>query len=323
VSANANRSQARTDEKAAGPKPLSVATALWVINHGWVPVRVGYRDKIPTGGKGWQDERPTAADVARWGVCNVGVLLGAASNWLTDIDLDTPEAIGLAPHYLPPTWVFGRTSKPRSHWFYIAEGARSHKFLGIDDETMLEVRAESSDTSGHQTVIPPSIHVSGESIEWDPDCGDSMERPLVIAWPKLADAVAKLARATLYMRADGLTADQAIAAERAHVPKPPPKPVSRPRRQASGDVEKRARQYLAKLPESISHQGGHLALFRAAVALVRGFNLDEGAALALLEQEFNPRCQPEWRTKDLERKVRHAVERSRKPYGYLLDGGSR
>src|SRR5262249_46486699 len=45
---------------------------------------------------------------------NVGVMTGAPSGGLTDIDLDAPEAAAAADHLLPPTgWVFGRRGKPR------------------------------------------------------------------------------------------------------------------------------------------------------------------------------------------------------------------
>src|SRR5690606_32784070 len=58
---------------------------------------------------------------------NVGVRLGEPSGWLVDVDLDCAEAIALAPMFLPPTATFGRLSKPRSHWLYIAAGCRTRK----------------------------------------------------------------------------------------------------------------------------------------------------------------------------------------------------
>ncbi len=48
-----------------------------------------------------------------------GVLLGEPSLRLIDVDLDHPLTLELAASYLPPTnSIFGRTSKPRSHWLY-------------------------------------------------------------------------------------------------------------------------------------------------------------------------------------------------------------
>jgi hypothetical protein len=47
------------------------------------------------------------------------VQLGPKSGGLCDVDLDCTEAVVLAPAFLPPTHaVFGRKSKPRSHYLY-------------------------------------------------------------------------------------------------------------------------------------------------------------------------------------------------------------
>jgi len=70
------------------------------------------------------------------------------------------------------------------------------------------------------------------------------------------------------------------------------------------------------MPPSISGAGGHDALFRAAVALVRGFALTSAEALQLLA-EYNLRAKPSWSRRDLERKLTEA-SRSNVPTGYLL-----
>ncbi len=93
--------------------------------------------------------------------------------------------------------------------------------------------------------------------------------------------------------------------------------ASTPRGPGLSPVE-RASRYLATMPPSISGAHGHDALYRAALAL-HGFGLAEGAALALLRAEFNPRCKPTWSERDLTRKARE-VARSRFPAGYLLEG---
>jgi len=80
----------------------------------------------------------------------------------------------------------------------------------------------------------------------------------------------------------------------------------------------RARAYLAELPASVQGQGGHGAAFAAATALVRGFNLGEQDALALL-MEWNARCLPRWTESDLRHKLRSAAGSSSKPAGYLLN----
>jgi hypothetical protein len=98
----------------------------------------------------------------------------------------------------------------------------------------------------------------------------------------------------------------------------PEKPRTSKRGQAS--IRDRAIAYLATLPSAVSGQNGHLATYRAACALVHGYCLDESEALEILESHYNPRCDPPWKPKDLERKVAEAKKREhREPYGYLRD----
>lgn len=57
-------------------------------------------------------------------------MLGTPSGGLVDVDLDSPEAVCLAPHVLPETGAtFGRASKPRSHFLYIVPEA-----VGVNGE---------------------------------------------------------------------------------------------------------------------------------------------------------------------------------------------
>jgi hypothetical protein len=96
---------------------------------------------------------------------NIGILLGEPSIWLIDIDIDAPDAAGLADRFLPSTHaIFGRAGKQRSHWLYRAERpVTTAKFAEPMDGAMLvELRS-----SGCQTVFPGSIHPGGETIQWD------------------------------------------------------------------------------------------------------------------------------------------------------------
>lgn len=79
----------------------------------------------------------------------------------------------------------------------------------------------------------------------------------------------------------------------------------------------RASAYLAGMPVSISGQRGDAAAFRAAVALVRGFELSEEEALPLLSL-WNKDCLPPWREKDLRHKLRWAAKSTKVPAGCLL-----
>lgn len=133
---------------------------------------------IPAGEKGprlpgWGKLRLSLEDLPAYfgNHCNIGVILGSPSGELVDFDLDCVEALGIADLYLPPTGAeFGRKSKPRSHRLYISPGSVHEAFADpLDGSTLLELRAEGRDGGCHQTVFPPSVHESGESIQWASD----------------------------------------------------------------------------------------------------------------------------------------------------------
>lgn len=130
---------------------------------------------------------------------NIGVVLGAVSGGLADIDLDCAEAIELAPLVLPNTWTFGRASKPRSHWLYVVEGgARMRRYVD-GRETMVELRSGRAEDKRVQTVLPPSTHPSGEAVDWTEDA-DGTEGPRRVTAAELEEAVQKLAVACLFVR---------------------------------------------------------------------------------------------------------------------------
>jgi hypothetical protein len=80
----------------------------------------------------------------------------------------------------------------------------------------------------------------------------------------------------------------------------------------------RARRYLAALPPAVAGSHGDLHTFRVCCRLVRGFALDDGEALGLL-QEWNTRCQPPWTDGELEQKITSARRYGRERIGGLLE----
>ena len=80
---------------------------------------------------------------------------------------------------------------------------------------------------------------------------------------------------------------------------------------------RRARSYVDRMDPAIQGSGGSTQTLKVAIVLARGFALEPDDALALLA-EYNARCQPAWSARELEHKVRQAIQRSRLPYGYLL-----
>lgn len=169
---------------------------------GWRIVPVPYRAKAPSL-LGWPSFEAGPDIAEHFTAGNLGVILGASSGNLVDVDLDTPEAVELAPTFLPATWTFGRKSKPRSHWLYVVpEGARSRVFRDLPNvegkrATLLELRAGGS--KALQTVFPPSTHISGESIEWSEDA-DGTSAPRELSAAALAEHLEGLAVAVLLRR---------------------------------------------------------------------------------------------------------------------------
>ena len=159
---------------------------------GLCPVQLGQGEngKKPQSPK-WQESTFESVRPSTWPKGNnVGVLWGAPSGWIVDIDLDRMDAVQLAPDHLPPTLTYGRKGKPRSHWLFHCVGARNQTFKGVDGAMIVEVRA-----SKLQSMFVGSIHPkSGELVEWD-DNTQPVERSRIttIEWDELGGFVELLA----------------------------------------------------------------------------------------------------------------------------------
>ena len=137
--------------------------ALEYEQRGWTIVGLRRGSKNPDSNT-WTEGTPASAlrpdD-------NIGVLLGAPPSMLVDVDLDCKEALIGAPWLLPKTDCrFGRESRPESHWVY--QSTQTIRRIQYKNprtkELMLEIRGE-----GHQTMFPPSLHPSGERVQWASD----------------------------------------------------------------------------------------------------------------------------------------------------------
>src|SRR4051812_5938377 len=141
--------------------PLDIA--IRYIRRGWNPVPIPHRAKKPTD-HGWQHRIIDEASAPRFfngKAQNVGIILGPSSGGLTDVDLDCPEAVALAPYLLPETgMIFGRASNPASHYVYVTHlGETSDKAViafGEPKDRLLELRVGGA--KGAQTVFPGSVH---------------------------------------------------------------------------------------------------------------------------------------------------------------------
>lgn len=149
---------------------------------GWATIRVQPLGKAPIGH--WQDRTDEPSDFAAGD--NVGVRLGAPSGDLVDVDLDAPQAVVLAPRFLPATATFGRGGERRHYLYRCATPTKK------PGRTHIELRS-----TGGQTVFPGSMHPSGVPIEWYcfPTGG-----PTAIAEPELLAAFGRLCAATIIAR---------------------------------------------------------------------------------------------------------------------------
>jgi hypothetical protein len=195
-------------------------TAILYLERGYQPIPLPYMQKGPKN-FGWQRDQVTPVTVRMVfpeSKMNIGVRLGPDSNGLIDIDLDSPEAISCAPYILPATGaIFGRASNRASHWLYKCPelpeliGKASLPFYDahckpgttkVSDQSkaykplLLEIRCGGGGKAA-QTVFPPSVHPSGELVEWELGID---QVPRTVTQTELMQAVNQLAVAALIAR---------------------------------------------------------------------------------------------------------------------------
>jgi hypothetical protein len=220
----------------------------------------------------------------------VGLLTGErAGFFVLDVDagkggLESLAALEQKHGALPATWTT-LTGGGGRHYYFRWPGFPVSNSTGKLGQG-LDVKGERG-----QVVAPPSRHESGNIYRWAEGRGP-VEVEIAPAPEWLLERLREPER------------------KPAAAPAPPPEPRS--------DVRRRASAYLAKMDRAISGSGGHNALWNAAQAMVRGFNLGEDT-YDLIVSEYNPRCEPPWSEEELRHKIRGAVEKSSVPWGYLLD----
>lgn len=132
---------------------------------------------------------------------NIGVKLGFEG--LCDVDLDSPEALIVAPLFLPETgFRFGRASSRASHSFYSCDPPVTTLKL-LDPMigalgTLIELRGLKRDGNiGFHSVVPGSVHLSGELIEFEPGANHCIGN---VGAGVLVEAVHRIAAAALLAR---------------------------------------------------------------------------------------------------------------------------
>lgn len=290
----------------AGQSTLQAAIEYTLL--GWSVIPVPHRSKNP-GYKNWEQTRLTEADLPTKfgaGEMNVGVLLGAPSGWLVDVDLDHLRCVELADQYLPKTEaVFGRPGKPRSHRLYkVASPVATRKHKSKSAGMLVELRS-----TGMQTVFPPSTHESGEPITWERVGAEPAE---VDPKELLADveALANVVKVELGEK----------TAPKAKSPRQAPNTVSdaQPQQAKPRRLTERVRACVAAMMrmKRTDQNDGSARLFAAACRAVE-HDLDDRNALAAIHEYATERPFPTaWsdeqvlaRIRDAERKVERGVIR--------------
>lgn len=176
-------------------------TLAWLRANTFRPVALAHRSKAALS-RSYVEAGYSAPPDSFWQgqQLGIGVVTGPRNSGPIDIDLDCPEAVFFAPRFLPPTAaVFGRKSKPRSHYLYrVSESVTNVEKTALLDptkpQTIIELRAD----GGHQTVMPGSLHQdTGEPIEWATLPFPSVA---VVEPGPLLEAVRRVALATIVAR---------------------------------------------------------------------------------------------------------------------------
>lgn len=289
--------------KAPGVQGTAAWRVLWQRGDRWHAARPNLPLAEVKNGTGWACLRLRAEDLHHcFATGNVGVNLGEASRGLADVDLDCPEALVLADRFLPPSWTFGRASKPRSHRLYLATGAITHKFEdlvpGETPRTLVELRGTPATNAGKgiggsQTVFPGSVHPSGEAVEWTADDRDGAELPLVVDAAELTRRVARLAEACLLLRYAGPDALERYLAGGSlpTLPTSALASVEKARQYQHAPREDREQSQRTESSEPIAQGARHPTLVRMAGSMRRA-GMGESAIAAALSAENKCRCNP-------------------------------
>jgi len=263
----------------------------------------------------WPTADASADDFDAPSVTGLGFILGARSAGLVDIDLDCDEAVRVRSTYLPPSRTFGRGGVTRHELARTLEGeARTRRFRDPHTgSTIVELRGD-----GAQTMAPGSVHpVTGERIEW------TSSTPLYAApYDELLVSVRELAVAVLLERyavdAPRIVTDTIARwreeREGGPVGDGPALPYS-----VDVGIADRAEKYLSRMEPAISGSGGQAAIWRASLAMTRGFGLPVDAAIELLARVWNPTCKPAWSAAELRRTAINAADATDVPIGFLRD----
>ena len=279
--------------------------ALTYLRAGLVPIPLrldGSRKTTLQRWKPYQTERPSQEQVRDWFAqpAGIGIVLGIVSGGAECIDFDDPAPFGPIYDSLP-TDLHKRLAvyeTPKGfHVYYRCEEVFGgvHLAMRRDNSIRIETRgqgnmvtAEGSPFAVHKSGIP-YCHYMGCRLESLASITPAERKRL---WMLCAS----------YDQTGEPTPAEKLGrqlAEREYRERHPVDPAS----------TALASAYLAKMEPAIQGSNGSGACFRVACKLVGHFGLSEETALRLLQDEYNPRCNPMWSDKELQHKLADAMRK--------------
>lgn len=217
-----------------------------------------------------------------------------------------------------------------------AIGAVRHVFVEADEDgprvlVRIATRADLPPPSYTINSSPNRVHVLWRAAGFTPNAIERLQKYLAsqLGTDTAATPCSQTTRLPGYVNhkyspAHLVTIEyREVSARRAPraFPTPPrPSPAldrARTIRPSSIDAVERARRYLARVEPAVAGQHGDLRTFQVCCRVVRGFGLDDEAALAVLGQ-WNSGCQPPWSDRDLRDKIARARKYGREPIRALL-----
>jgi hypothetical protein len=285
------RADARVVLPGRGGVMSALEAALSYAALGWRVLPCEPNGKRPLGRlvpRGLHDATTTEATIRRWwDECpTANVAIECTGLVVIDVDVAADKRgdrtlVELVRDHGPIGWSLS-ASTPRGgvHYYFRAPG-------GVRIKNGVERLGEGLDVrAAGGYVLAPGSTIGGVPYRWTED-GAELREPAAWLVELLRDREAERPAAVAL---DGRWADVMPRAER-------------------------AARYVDKMPPAISGSGGHGALWRVALVLVRGFELPRPVALEVLKF-YNRRCEPPWSLAALEHKLNQA-ERANVPMGFV------
>lgn len=270
------------------PPNRVLAQALAYLESGLVPIPIrldGSKAPAIASWRRWQAEVPSEAQVRSWFAqeAGIGLILGCVSGGAECIDFDSPDLLrpvllGLSVADRHRLAIY---STPGGyHMVYrCQEVSPSAKIArAADGKTLIESRGEGAYIVAAGS--PLSVHASGLPYEY---CAGCEFTSLEIISTELRKQIWRLCFEHNSYETISINT--------------PAKPVIN----TNGNW-KRASRYLAKIAPAIQGAGGSNACYRAACKM-RDLGLSADECLAILQEEYNPRCVPPWSDEELRHKV--------------------